>query len=68
VEISDHVDRYPEFVREVGGWLKSGALKHPETVVDGLDKAPEAFLGLFAGENVGKMIVKVGPDPSADPR
>lgn len=61
--ISDHLDRYPEFVREVGGWLKAGRLRYEETIVEGLENAPKAFLGLFRGENVGKMLVKVGPDP-----
>jgi NADPH-dependent curcumin reductase CurA len=66
--ISDHFDRYPEFVREVGGWLQTGKLKHQDTLVEGIENAPKAFLGLFAGENLGKMIVQLGPDPSAGPR
>lgn len=57
--ISDHMDRYPEFVAEVGGWLKAGRLKYQETVVEGIDRAVTAFLGLFAGDNTGKMIVKL---------
>jgi len=62
--ISDHFDRYPEFVREVGGWLREGRLKHQETVVEGIENAPSAFLGLFAGDNLGKMVVKIGRDPA----
>jgi NADPH-dependent curcumin reductase CurA len=57
--ISDHFDRYPEFLGEAGPWLKAGRLKHQETIVEGLDNAPRAFLGLFAGDNVGKMLVKL---------
>ena len=57
--ISDHMDRYPEFVAEVGGWLRAGRLKYQETVVEGIDRAVTAFLGLFAGDNTGKMIVKL---------
>ena len=62
--ISDHMRRYPEFLAEVGGWLKAGRLKYEETIVDGLDRAVGAFLGLFTGENTGKMVVRLGPDPA----
>lgn len=62
--ISDHVARYPEFVTEVGGWLKAGRIKYQETIVDGLDRAVTAFLGLFSGDNTGKMIVRLGPEPA----
>jgi len=43
----------------VGGYFKAGKLKHQETVVKGIDKAVGAFLGLFQGQNVGKMIVEL---------
>ena len=49
-----------DFVREVGGYLKEGKLKTRETVIDGLSRAPEAFMGLLRGENFGKLVVKVG--------
>ena len=61
--ISDHYDRYPEFVAEMGGWLRDGAVRYRETVVDGIESAPRAFIGLLEGENVGKMLVRVGPEP-----
>jgi len=61
--ISDHFDRYGEFVGEVGGWLKAGRIKREETVVEGIENAPKAFLGLFSGDNLGKMVVRLGPDP-----
>ena len=60
--ISDHLSLYPEFLAEVGGWLKSGRIKHEETVVEGIESAPNAFLGLFSGDNVGKMVVRLAPD------
>jgi NADPH-dependent curcumin reductase CurA len=60
--ISDHLTRYPEFVAEVGGWLKAGRITYQETVVEGIDRAVTAFLGLFAGDNTGKMVVRLGPD------
>ena len=57
--ISDHANLMGEFVSEVGGLLRSGKLKSRETVVDGLAKAPQAFIGLLKGENFGKLVVKV---------
>jgi NADPH-dependent curcumin reductase CurA len=62
--ISDHMNRYPEFVAEVGAWVKAGRITYEETIVDGLDRAVTAFLGLFKGDNTGKMVVRVGPDPA----
>jgi NADPH-dependent curcumin reductase len=57
--ISDHVSLMAEFVNEVGGLVKAGRLKARETVVDGIERAPEAFMGLLKGENFGKLVVKV---------
>ncbi|MEV0328546.1 NADP-dependent oxidoreductase [Micromonospora echinospora] len=48
-----------QFVREVSGWLRDGRLHHDETVVDGIENAPAAFLGLLRGENLGKMLVRL---------
>jgi NADPH-dependent curcumin reductase CurA len=61
--ISDHFDRYPAFLAEVGGAVKSGRIRHEVTVVEGIDSAVKAFLGLFSGDNLGKMVVKLGPEP-----
>ncbi len=58
--VSDHNAMLPDFVAEVGGLLKSGKLKSRETIVDGLARAPAAFMGLLKGENFGKLIVKIG--------
>lgn len=58
--VSDHAALMGDFVAEVGGLLKAGKLKSRETVVDGLAKAPQAFMGLLKGENFGKLVVKVG--------
>ena len=57
--VSDHNDLLPEFRREVGGWLADGKLVVRETFVDGLENAPEAFLGLLRGDNTGKMVVRL---------
>jgi hypothetical protein len=61
--ISDHWDRYPEFLAEVAPWLKAGRVKHQETVAQGIENAVTAFLGLFRGDNTGKMLVKLAPEP-----
>jgi len=57
--VRDWLDRQGEFEKEVGGFLQSGKLKNKETVVVGLDQAEEAFIGLFKGQNIGKMVVKL---------
>lgn len=57
--VSDHRDRIPDFVRDVSAWLAAGKIKYREDVVDGLENAPEAFLGLFRGANFGKLVVKL---------
>jgi NADPH-dependent curcumin reductase CurA len=57
--VSDHYDRFGDFIGEVGPWLAQGDIKYPEHVVQGLENAPEAFLGLFSGSNFGKLIVQV---------
>jgi NADPH-dependent curcumin reductase CurA len=57
--VSDSLDRRTEFEKEVGGYFRAGKLKNKETVVIGIDKAVDAFLGLFEGKNVGKMVVKL---------
>ena len=48
----------------MGEWIKSGKLKYREDVVQGIDKAPRAFIGLLRGENFGKLQVRLGPDPT----
>ena len=60
--ITDHLERYGEFARQAAEWYREGRLQHRETIVEGIDNAPKAFLGLLRGENIGKMLVKVGPD------
>jgi NADPH-dependent curcumin reductase CurA len=63
--ILDHLDRFPAFMAEVGPWVRDGKVQYRETVLEGIDAIPRAFAGLFHGENIGKMLVRVGPD-SAD--
>jgi NADPH-dependent curcumin reductase CurA len=51
-----------DFLRDMGAWLADGRVKYRETVYEGIERAPEAFMGLFTGANVGKMVVRVGED------
>ncbi|MGP1397900.1 MAG: NADP-dependent oxidoreductase [Inquilinaceae bacterium] len=58
--VFDFADRTPEFLRDMAGWIKDGKVKYKEDIVDGLEKAPEAFIGLLTGRNFGKLLVRVG--------
>jgi NADPH-dependent curcumin reductase len=51
---------YAEFLREVGAGIADGRIRYREDIVDGLEKAPEAFIGMLDGHNFGKVIVRVG--------
>ena len=62
--VSDHMDRMPQFLADCARWVREGRLKYREDIVEGLDRAPEAFIGLLRGRNIGKMLVKVSPDPT----
>jgi hypothetical protein len=57
--VSDYMARAEEFYRDMGGWLAAGKLQREETVHEGLEAMPDAFLGLFTGGNTGKMLVRV---------
>src|SRR4051794_13078948 len=57
--VPDHADRAAPAFTEIGGWLRDGRISLRETVVDGLERMPEAFIGLLRGENVGKMVIRV---------
>ena len=57
--VRDWLDRQAEFEKEVGGYFKAGKVKHKETVAKGIDNAVGAFIGLFQGQNVGKMVVEL---------
>ncbi|MES2288911.1 MAG: NADP-dependent oxidoreductase [Pseudomonadota bacterium] len=57
--LSDFFPRMPEFLADAGALVASGQFKARDTVYDGLDRAPEAFLGLFTGKNTGKMLVRI---------
>jgi NADPH-dependent curcumin reductase CurA len=60
--VRDHEDIRPEFEKQVANWLRTGELVSRQTVVDGLENAVDAFLGLLSGANVGKMLVRLSGD------
>lgn len=57
--VSDHLDMQPAFVKDLTEWMMAGKINPAETILEGIDKAPEAFTGLFEGRNTGKMLVKI---------
>ncbi len=62
--VSDHMDQMEPFLGDMAKWFAEGRMTWKETVHEGIENAPKAFIGLFKGENFGKMLVKIGPDPA----
>jgi NADPH-dependent curcumin reductase CurA len=60
--VRDHYDMLNEFHSSMIKWINEGKIKWKETIVEGLENAPNAFIGLFKGENFGKMLVKIGTE------
>jgi hypothetical protein len=57
--ITKYMSRFPEGIQQLAQWFTSGQLKHAETIVEGFENTPQAFIGLFSGDNLGKQIVKI---------
>jgi NADPH-dependent curcumin reductase CurA len=57
--VTDYAAGFAEAVKQLGQWLAEGKLKNAENIVEGFENAPQAFLGLFSGDNLGKQLVKV---------
>jgi NADPH-dependent curcumin reductase CurA len=57
--VGNYADRFQEGATELGKWLQEGKLKYEETIIEGFENTPDAFLGLFKGTNLGKQLVKV---------
>ena len=55
----DFIALYPQFLHEMGGWLADGKIRYREDIVEGLENAPRALIGLLRGENFGKVVVKL---------
>jgi NADPH-dependent curcumin reductase CurA len=61
----DFNGKYEPARRQMGEWVRSGRVKYKEDIVEGIENAPSAFVGLLRGDNFGKLQVKLGPDPGA---
>jgi NADPH-dependent curcumin reductase CurA len=61
----DFAEQEAEFHQVMAAWLRDGKIRYREDIVDGLENAPAAFIGLLGGRNFGKLVVKVGADPTA---
>jgi len=57
--VTDRRDRAADFFRDMTQWVRDGKVRYRETYVDGLENAPRAFMGLLAGDNIGKMLVRI---------
>jgi len=55
----DYGHRIDEFQQEMGKWVQEGKIHYREQIVDGLENAPEAFIGLLEGKNFGKLVIRV---------
>ncbi len=60
--VSDHLDRIGAFTTDMARWISEGRIRWTTTILEGIEKAPEAFIGLFKGENLGKMLVRLSPE------
>ncbi|HCK09548.1 NADP-dependent oxidoreductase [bacterium] len=58
--VSDWADQHDQALREMAQWVTSGQIKYREDVVEGIENAPEAFMGLLRGDHIGKRVVKIG--------
>jgi NADPH-dependent curcumin reductase CurA len=58
--VTSYFHLFPEWIGRASGWMGDGSLRTAETVVDGLERAPDAFLGVLRGANTGKMLVRLG--------
>jgi len=61
--VSDFANKFAPAMRQLGEWVRSGRIKYKEDIIEGIEKAPRAFIGLLRGENFGKLQVKLGADP-----
>jgi hypothetical protein len=61
--VSEHFDLMPAFIADMEQWLREGRIKYRETVIEGIENMPRALIGLFRGENFGKLIARIGDEP-----
>jgi NADPH-dependent curcumin reductase CurA len=58
----DYAHRFPEALRELEGWVRSGAIRYREDVLEGIEQAPGSIAGLYRGENLGKRLIRIAPE------
>ena len=63
--IFDHVQRYPEALRELESWVRNGQICYREDILDGIEQAPGSIAGLYRGENLGKRLIRIALDVPA---
>jgi NADPH-dependent curcumin reductase CurA len=57
--VLDFASQTDDFLRDVGRWIQEGKIKYREDIVTGLERAPDAFIGLLRGKNLGKLLIKI---------
>jgi NADPH-dependent curcumin reductase CurA len=62
--VMDFASQFPAFLGDMSGWLREGRIKYREDITDGLEHAPRELIGLLKGENFGKKLIRVSPDPT----
>ena len=62
--VFDYGSQFGDFITDMSGWLRGGRVKYREDITDGLENAPRELVGLLRGENFGKKIIRVSPDPT----
>jgi NADPH-dependent curcumin reductase CurA len=62
--VLDYASQFPDFINEMSAWLSEGRIKYREDVTDGLENAPRELIRLLKGENFGKKIISIRPDPT----
>ncbi len=60
--VFDYVQRFPEALRELEGWVRSGQIRYREDILDGIELAPGSIAGLYRGENLGKRLIRIAPE------
>jgi NADPH-dependent curcumin reductase CurA len=58
----DYAERFPEALQELERWVRTGAIRYREDVLEGIEQAPGSIAGLYRGENLGKRLIRIAPE------
>ena len=61
--ITDYIPRFAEGAAQLAQWVRDGAIKYQVDIIDGIERTPEGLARIFSGANLGKQLVRVGPEP-----